>query len=1096
MTQITAQAAGGLASATGTWIGGVVPVDGDCVLIPAGTTVTWDITTRTLGSKVAATNHGIFVRGTAGNQGQLIVNDGCTLTLRGYDRNNVTGGACVALLEPYGKFKPQPGATILLDVATDGQSAFYAHGQIESIGTSVKACTWDLPAANKNWNTAHSFANPYTIFAPYDWVRGIACGYLGATCLSNASGTGIGTMADSSVSFSSITPAGLFTTPVASISLVTSAGKYYIDHEGGHVFFYDTQAAGTGITFTVTAKKLSRVGCAIRTGDLVSDNIQSTFRYSTFIGLGTSGSEYALTAIYATFATGTLRGFEATNCTFKYGTGVMLRGVVGTAANPIKVEDNDFVGLLFSDYGGPISLFAGATDYLSIQRNKARLSRWFFVTNNFAGPHPNAVVKDNVVWAPSFFWNADGSPAWADLDLSGNAMLGTGALADTRQITMIQGTSGHDAKVQNNLSWRPMRWLNFQSFSQVLDNVLGYNNHHSIMGPFNGSDDMYSQAVQIKRNLSIHAVGGAGFAELGYNVNGFADGAVVEHNTVVDNDSPAGAYDFGDQYDNTGAQLITGLSHRSNLAVSCARAFNRKADIAGSMERLHFAAQDYNGAYNSTLGDFGGTFPRFCTPSGLVNVTGVSLHSPSFSAAVSGKTLALVVTSGSNKTLAWDGGTAQQIIQDTGAATSSESSVAWPSQSFLNDSGKTWSTDMSAAGCPAGRWCLITSGVNSGLVRRVSSNSSGTRLKLVPALPAPIGVGDTYVLMKSEVTLPNSGATATIVAGIDARLLPTTSKSDTGVAIAFNGQTLDPQFVDSTRNVGTWDASLGGPGTEESAYARLYADPTLTRTALLPYLKAGFAPRNVAISTAAHDGTTIGAIPYVAPPFAADHLTVTTQPSSPIASGAAHATQPVVAVKDAVGNTVTTDTSTVTATLVVETGSATPLGTLTKAAVAGVANFSANGLGATSVGGATAHWQFTDGVLPAVNSATFTIVAGGASADQFLVVAGLIIPVLEGTPVEQLEQGGSSQRAQAGNLLSDCPWEKLTWQATTGLMTRTEVAALKAAIAFRAHVAVSGLMPGVPVTCEVTWSNGAYINTSTADGTGILRSLVLLLRQV
>lgn len=115
----------------------------------------------------------------------------------------------------------------------------------------------------------------------------------------------------------------------------------------------------------------------------------------------------------------------------------------------------------------------------------------------------------------------------------------------------------------------------------------------------------------------------------------------------------------------------------------------------------------------------------------------------------------------------------------------------------------------------------------------------------------------------------------------------------------------------------------------------------------------------------------------------ADHLAMQTQPSSPIASGAAHATQPVVAIKDVSNATVTGDTSTVTATLVVETGSATPVGTTTKVAVAGVATFT--NLGATSAGGATAHWHFTDGSLTAVDSATFTITAAPAGADHLTV---------------------------------------------------------------------------------------------------------------
>src|SRR5213078_1855431 len=71
-------------------------------------------------------------------------------------------------------------------------------------------------------------------------------------------------------------------------------------------------------------------------------------------------------------------------------------------------------------------------------------------------------------------------------------------------------------------------------------------------------------------------------------------------------------------------------------------------------------------------------------------------------------------------------------------------------------------------------------------------------------------------------------------------------------------------------------------------------------------------------------------------PAAATKLGLTTQPAGATA-GSAFATQPAVAIQDQFGNTVTTDTSTVTVALNAGTG---PLqGTLTKAAVAGVATF-------------------------------------------------------------------------------------------------------------------------------------------------------------
>jgi hypothetical protein len=69
-----------------------------------------------------------------------------------------------------------------------------------------------------------------------------------------------------------------------------------------------------------------------------------------------------------------------------------------------------------------------------------------------------------------------------------------------------------------------------------------------------------------------------------------------------------------------------------------------------------------------------------------------------------------------------------------------------------------------------------------------------------------------------------------------------------------------PEFVDPTRNLAAWDASLGGPGTGASALARLRTDPSLTESALIPWVFAGFAPRNAALLGTGPGGTDMGAV--------------------------------------------------------------------------------------------------------------------------------------------------------------------------------------------------------------------------------------------
>ena len=113
---------------------------------------------------------------------------------------------------------------------------------------------------------------------------------------------------------------------------------------------------------------------------------------------------------------------------------------------------------------------------------------------------------------------------------------------------------------------------------------------------------------------------------------------------------------------------------------------------------------------------------------------------------------------------------------------------------------------------------------------------------------------------------------------------------------------------------------------------------------------------------------------------AAAKLAFTTQPSGGT-GGTAWATQPVVTVQDAYGNTVTTNTSTVTLAISNNAGPGGNLsGTLTEAAAAGVASFSGNGLQIDKIGtGYTL--SATDGTLTSATSSAFNITVG--SLDHF-----------------------------------------------------------------------------------------------------------------
>ena len=81
---------------------------------------------------------------------------------------------------------------------------------------------------------------------------------------------------------------------------------------------------------------------------------------------------------------------------------------------------------------------------------------------------------------------------------------------------------------------------------------------------------------------------------------------------------------------------------------------------------------------------------------------------------------------------------------------------------------------------------------------------------------------------------------------------------------------IDPKFSDPTRNLQTWDAALGGPGTIASALDRIRQDLTLTKSSLLPYIRNGFRPTNPAYKGTAHDGGDIGAVSVAVPASAGE----------------------------------------------------------------------------------------------------------------------------------------------------------------------------------------------------------------------------------
>jgi hypothetical protein len=213
----------------------------------------------------------------------------------------------------------------------------------------------------------------------------------------------------------------------------------------------------------------------------------------------------------------------------------------------------------------------------------------------------------------------------------------------------------------------------------------------------------------------------------------------------------------------------------------------------------------------------------------------------------------------------------------------------------------------------------------------------------------------------------NPGATVTMTVTRVAGSSTALTLSSGTATVAANGSTI-------TINVAARDGS--GYTTRSSiTWAGIQVRPT-----------AGtFSSPNPGNLTKASGGATIAGITAGSTSFgtltevagAATKLAFTTQPGGGT-GGTAWTTQPVVTVQDAKGNTVTTDTSTVTVAILNNPGSGTLGGTVTKAAVAGVASFSANALKIDKIGTGYTLGA-TDGSLTSATSSAFNITTGAAT---------------------------------------------------------------------------------------------------------------------
>lgn len=774
MASITSNGTGGGNLSNGaSWSGGVAPTTGDTIIVAAGDTIIVDISIQ-LGSKASGVGHAFTINGSnSSSYGTLQVASGVTLTLQGYD----TGSNTLGYINQYGLFAPQPGSTVLGDVAANFGSIIINKGRFEALGSSGSRITFSVPSANVNW--ASSVTSEAKTPGPYDTGLSIASVALGNPQIGGSAGTGIGSLGDTSLTVNSSTPS--LTTEVAlagdPATNVTSAGKYAIDYDAGIIYLYAASFAGMAINTSYT--KLDKSSTNWRGWGIISNGATTyntaLFSYCDFSYMGAYGNgvlngsvrQSAPLNLVGHQTAGYVGGGDTSrlayveNCTFNHGYRyILLTSCYGALGDPLLITGNTFNDASGGTIWDGLGPYAGTCGYVKIDSNAFNTRGMALYWANLTADSANIVVSNNTGCVALTFFAGSTTPfptlnlpdssygniaATPDLSISGNSVRGAGESTLDTRFLYLSGTSGHPAVVQGNWFHHTHRLGHRNgSYVQFLGNRFGMSYHHGFTGA--SFDDLYVTDVTYQNNL-FYCDRGSGNStsaaiQCGYNHRVTLNNLVIANNTC--DGFKYGLLDFGDIPDSNGPTSATNIVVVNNAITNGQYAFGRYQSST-MPNNLHVLECDYNDIYGQTVGFAGGTNTLAgtkCTGFTLGgskynrltgasrNINGVALFDATYTTTQAGKNLVYTVTTlGQNHTVAWDGGTAQQLIYDYGTSAG---------QGFrtVAVSGKsTWPTNNNSIRT---KWMWVVSGTGAGQARQILWATANT------AYAATVTAGGSY----------------------------------------------------------------------------------------------------------------------------------------------------------------------------------------------------------------------------------------------------------------------------------------------------------------------------------------------------------------